>query len=252
MLLPAPEHRLVLTTEMLLRCEDSSRMMLTSSAVATRSRTRCLHACADVSLVLTSSSLGLACSQLHETPLRHPGHDLQTRVEHETKEGSWYVFFALVSVCTYRGRSGDIELWNEAERALAQAMDEFIGEGNWRVNPGDGAFYGPKIDIKVMDAMERVHQCATVQLDFQLPLRFNLRYKTAHGAGESVSRSRESYSHYTDTLIQDFETPIIVHRAMLGSVERMTAVLCEHYGGKWPFWLSPRQVHRSSLPALFV
>ena len=63
---------------------------------------------------------------------------------------------------------GDLELWERAESALAEAMDSFIGKGNWRVNPGDGAFYGPKIDIKVMDAMDRVHQCATIQLDFQL------------------------------------------------------------------------------------
>lgn len=120
---------------------------------------------------------------------------------------------------------GDIELWDRAEAALARAMDEFIGEGNWRVNPGDGAFYGPKIDIKVMDAMDRVHQCATIQLDFQLPIRFNLQYTT--GSKEEGKQ---------------FARPVMIHRAMLGSVERMFAVLCEHFGGKWPFWLSPRQV----------
>jgi threonyl-tRNA synthetase len=120
---------------------------------------------------------------------------------------------------------GAIELWDKAEAALANAMDAFGGKGSWRINPGDGAFYGPKVDIKVMDAMERIHQCATVQLDFQLPIRFKLQYTTANkGDGEQ------------------FAAPIIVHRAMLGSVERMFAVLCEHYGGKWPFWLSPRQV----------
>uniref|UniRef100_A0A7S2SGE3 Probable threonine--tRNA ligase, cytoplasmic n=1 Tax=Rhizochromulina marina TaxID=1034831 RepID=A0A7S2SGE3_9STRA len=119
---------------------------------------------------------------------------------------------------------GDVALWNEAEADLAAAMNDFAGEGNWKVNPGDGAFYGPKIDIKVMDAMERVHQCATVQLDFQLPIRFDLKYKSGSSEGAN-----------------EFERPIIVHRAMLGSVERMTAVLIEHYGGKWPFWLSPRQ-----------
>ena len=118
---------------------------------------------------------------------------------------------------------GDIELWNRAEAALATAMNHFIGEGNWRENPEDGAFYGPKIDIKVMDAMERVHQCATIQLDFQLPIRFNLQYTTANKD-------------------KQFDRPVMIHRAMLGSVERMFAVLCEHYGGKWPFWLSPRQV----------
>lgn len=120
---------------------------------------------------------------------------------------------------------GEKELWDRAESALAKAMNQFAGEGGWRVNPGDGAFYGPKIDIKVMDAMERVHQCATIQLDFQLPIRFDLKYNTG---------SKEKG--------QEFARPVMVHRAMLGSVERMFAVLCEHWGGKWPFWISPRQV----------
>lgn len=71
--------------------------------------------------------------------------------------------------------------------------------------------------------MERIHQCATVQLDFQLPIRFGLEYKAA-AEGEDA-----------------FQRPVMVHRAMLGSVERMAAVLTEHWGGKWPFWLSPRQ-----------
>jgi threonyl-tRNA synthetase len=120
---------------------------------------------------------------------------------------------------------GDVELWDRAEAALAEAMDRFAGKGSWRYNPGDGAFYGPKIDIKVMDAMDRVHQCATVQLDFQLPIRFDLQYTT--GVNEEGKQ---------------FARPVMIHRAMLGSVERMFAVLCEHYGGKWPLWLSPRQV----------
>lgn len=119
---------------------------------------------------------------------------------------------------------GDVALWKKAEAALAAAMDSFAGPKQWRVNPGDGAFYGPKIDIKVMDAMDRVHQCATVQLDFQLPIRFNLEYNTGLEGADKFAR------------------PVMVHRAMLGSVERMFAVLCEHYGGKWPLWLSPRQV----------
>merc|ERR1711988_430064 len=74
---------------------------------------------------------------------------------------------------------GSQELWDMAESQLAAALDEFAGPGNWRVNPKDGAFYGPKIDIKVFDALERKHQCATVQLDFQMPIRFNLRYAAA-------------------------------------------------------------------------
>ncbi len=119
---------------------------------------------------------------------------------------------------------GERELWDTAEAALREALDTFNGKGNWRVNPGDGAFYGPKIDIKVMDAMDRVHQCATVQLDFQLPIRFDLKYTT-----DSKEEGKQ------------FARPVIVHRAMLGSVERMFAVLCEHWGGKWPLWISPRQ-----------
>jgi threonyl-tRNA synthetase len=118
---------------------------------------------------------------------------------------------------------GEIELWDLAEEKLAEALDEFAGAGNWKVNPGDGAFYGPKIDIKVFDAMDRIHQCATVQLDFQLPIRFGLEYKSGTEGEDS------------------FQRPVMVHRAMLGSVERMAAVLTEHWGGKWPFWLSPRQ-----------
>jgi len=118
-----------------------------------------------------------------------------------------------------------MDLWDRAEAALADALNNFIGEGNWRENPGDGAFYGPKIDIKVMDALERVHQCATIQLDFQLPIRFDLKYTT-----DSKEEGKQ------------FARPIIVHRAMLGSVERMFAVLCEHWAGKWPLWISPRQV----------
>ncbi|XP_071871720.1 threonine--tRNA ligase isoform X1 [Bombus fervidus] len=114
---------------------------------------------------------------------------------------------------------GDIEMWDQAEKALAESLDAF-GEP-WKINPEDGAFYGPKIDITIMDALKRHHQCATIQLDFQLPIRFNLSY-----INESGEKTR----------------PVIIHRAILGSVERMIAILTESYAGKWPFWLSPRQV----------
>ncbi|XP_018563322.1 threonine--tRNA ligase, cytoplasmic isoform X2 [Anoplophora glabripennis] len=114
---------------------------------------------------------------------------------------------------------GDIEIWNDAEKALAGSLDAF-GEP-WKLNPGDGAFYGPKIDITIQDALKRFHQCATIQLDFQLPIRFNLSYVSESG---------------------DKKRPVIIHRAVLGSVERMIAILTESYAGKWPFWLSPRQV----------
>ncbi|XP_055642337.1 threonine--tRNA ligase 1, cytoplasmic isoform X2 [Toxorhynchites rutilus septentrionalis] len=114
---------------------------------------------------------------------------------------------------------GDIEVWNEAEKALAESLDKF--EQPWKENPGDGAFYGPKIDITIMDALKRHHQCATIQLDFQLPIRFNLNYIDDNG---------------------EKKRPVIIHRAVLGSVERMIAILTESYAGKWPFWLSPRQI----------
>ncbi|KAF7989743.1 hypothetical protein HCN44_008417 [Aphidius gifuensis] len=114
---------------------------------------------------------------------------------------------------------GDIEVWNQAEKALEDSLNAF-GEP-WSINPQDGAFYGPKIDITIMDALKRAHQCATIQLDFQLPIRFDLSYINEQG-----EKSR----------------PVIIHRAILGSVERMIAILTESYAGKWPFWLSPRQV----------
>nr|KAF6442524.1 hypothetical protein HJG63_018883 [Rousettus aegyptiacus] len=115
---------------------------------------------------------------------------------------------------------GDIEVWNQAEKQLENSLNEF-GE-KWELNPGDGAFYGPKIDIQIKDAIGRYHQCATIQLDFQLPIRFNLTFVSHDG--------------------DDKKKPVIIHRAILGSVERMIAILTENYGGKWPFWLSPRQV----------
>ncbi|KAK7116535.1 threonine--tRNA ligase 1, cytoplasmic-like isoform X1 [Littorina saxatilis] len=113
---------------------------------------------------------------------------------------------------------GEIAVWDKAEQALSEVLDA-SGE-KWELNPGDGAFYGPKIDITIQDALRRSHQCATIQLDFQLPERFSLTYIDDHG-----ERLR----------------PVIVHRAILGSVERLMAILCESFGGKWPFWLSPRQ-----------
>ncbi|XP_030582018.1 threonine--tRNA ligase, cytoplasmic [Archocentrus centrarchus] len=115
---------------------------------------------------------------------------------------------------------GDIAVWDQAEKQLENSLNEF-GEP-WRLNPGDGAFYGPKIDIKIKDAIGRYHQCATIQLDFQLPIRFNLTFVGKDG--------------------DDKSRPVIIHRAILGSVERMIAILTENYGGKWPLWLSPRQV----------
>ncbi|KAJ1651272.1 hypothetical protein IWQ61_008122 [Dispira simplex] len=113
---------------------------------------------------------------------------------------------------------GSLDEWTRAEQALEEALNS-TGQ-HWRIKPGDGAFYGPKIDVMVRDALGRSHQTATIQLDFQLPQRFHLRYQNEAGT---------------------YDTPVIIHRAVLGSVERMMAILIEHYAGKWPFWLSPRQ-----------
>lgn len=113
---------------------------------------------------------------------------------------------------------GEIEVWNSAEKQLSESLDAFGHP--WKLNPEDGAFYGPKIDIIIQDALRRSHQCATIQLDFQLPIRFNLKYSATDGTEKR---------------------PVIIHRAVLGSVERMIAILTENYAGKWPFWLSPRQ-----------
>ena len=134
---------------------------------------------------------------------------------------------------------GSEELWKTAEEQLKLALDQF-GKP-WKLNPGDGAFYGPKIDIKVMDAMQRKHQCGTIQLDFNLPKRFNLQYKT-----DTNTEHEETLVKYDDfeekRTRPGFERPVIIHRAILGSIERVMAVLAEHYAGKWPFWLSPRQI----------
>lgn len=118
---------------------------------------------------------------------------------------------------------GDIETWNEAEDQLRQALTRFKGD-DWTVNPGDGAFYGPKIDITIADALKRELQCATIQLDYQAPINFDMKY-TTEGTGEK-STAR----------------PVVIHRAIIGSFERFLGILIEHFAGKWPFWLSPRQV----------
>lgn len=88
---------------------------------------------------------------------------------------------------------GDDAMWDQAEAALAEALNKF-GKP-WKENPGDGAFYGPKIDIKVFDALKRPHQCGTVQLDFQLPIRFDLKYKTDQYEGSEAHSSKDHSSH---------------------------------------------------------
>ena len=112
-------------------------------------------------------------------------------------------------------RVGTDEIWNRAEDALMEALKAW--DRPYTVNEGDGAFYGPKIDVRVRDALGRWHQCATVQLDFNLPDRFDLSYEDSSGP----------------------QRPVIVHRAVLGSLERMVAILCEHWGGRWPLGYRP-------------
>uniref|UniRef100_A0AAX7VCF5 threonine--tRNA ligase n=1 Tax=Astatotilapia calliptera TaxID=8154 RepID=A0AAX7VCF5_ASTCA len=114
---------------------------------------------------------------------------------------------------------GEPDQWDTAEQQLERSLQQF-GE-RWELNPGDGAFYGPKIDILIKDAIGRQHQCATIQLDFQLPIRFDLQYVGRDG---------------------QLHRPVMIHRAVLGSLERMMAILAENFGGKWPLWLSPAQV----------
>ncbi len=114
---------------------------------------------------------------------------------------------------------GTIEDWDKAESILKEVLvDENIP---FDINEGDGAFYGPKIDIKLKDAIGRKWQCATIQCDFALPERFDLHYVDSDG-----KRKR----------------PVMLHRVILGALERFMGVLIEHYGGKFPVWLSPVQV----------
>lgn len=115
---------------------------------------------------------------------------------------------------------GELEMWNRAEASLEKVIQE--AGLHYEINAGDGAFYGPKIDFIIEDALGREWQTATVQLDFQLPLRFELKY---------VDENNE------------MQTPIVIHRAIYGSLERFMGVLIEHYAGAFPTWLAPIQCH---------
>lgn len=116
---------------------------------------------------------------------------------------------------------GDIETWNKAEADLKDILDNTFGEGNYEINEGDGAFYGPKIDLQMTDAIGREWQMGTIQLDFQLPLNFDLKYTDADGSQQR---------------------PVMIHRAMFGSMERFIGILIENFKGAFPFWLAPTQV----------
>ncbi|XDG02758.1 hypothetical protein ABKA04_002373 [Annulohypoxylon sp. FPYF3050] len=169
---------------------------------------------------------------------------------------------------------GQIETWDNAESMLKEALDGFAagpGGVSWTLNEGDGAFYGPKIDIKILDCLNREWQCATIQLDFMGPENFGLEYITSEvqtakpkqdelatpaaevkakdtqppnadvanaGAGDSGAKR----GRVVKPLSPGCARPVIIHRAMAGSIERFMGILIEHFAGKWPFWLSPRQV----------
>ncbi|KAI2603997.1 class II aaRS and biotin synthetase [Hypoxylon fragiforme] len=132
---------------------------------------------------------------------------------------------------------GTIEDWEGAEGALKRALDASGQE--WVINEGDGAFYGPKIDIILRDSNGKEHQTATIQLDFQLPKRFQLEYVAP---APEFERRGETTTDPDKLGVVGSVTPVLIHRAVLGSVERLMALLIEHYDGKWPFWLNPRQV----------
>ncbi|MCQ2978445.1 MAG: threonine--tRNA ligase [Clostridia bacterium] len=116
---------------------------------------------------------------------------------------------------------GDINLWNKAESELKEVLDELCGAGCYTINEGDGAFYGPKIDIKMKDCLGREWQMGTIQVDFQLPRRFNLSYIAEDGSKK---------------------VPVMLHRAIFGSLERFIGIITEHYAGAFPLWLAPVQV----------
>jgi threonyl-tRNA synthetase len=109
-------------------------------------------------------------------------------------------------------------IWNKAEQILSQALTE--NNSQFHINQADGAFYGPKIDVHLTDSLGRSHQCGTIQLDFQLPERFDIWYYDEKG---------------------ERQRPAVLHRAIFGSLERFIGILLEHYQGQLPMWLSSKQ-----------
>ena len=116
---------------------------------------------------------------------------------------------------------GDINVWNKAEDDLKEILENVFGKDGYELNEGDGAFYGPKIDLKMKDALGREWQTGTIQLDFQLPLNFGMKYIAQDGTEKQ---------------------PVMIHRAIFGSFERFIGVITENYKGNFPFWLNPYQV----------
>ena len=154
---------------------------------------------------------------------------MESQIKDEIKDileiaKKFYDIFGLQSILTLSTRPedfmGEISLWDKAEANLRDVLDEICGENNYRVNEGDGAFYGPKIDIKMKDCLGREWQMGTIQVDFQLPLRFNLSYIDSDG---------------------EKKTPIMIHRALFGSFERFIGIITEYFAGAFPTWLAPVQ-----------
>ncbi|KKK14914.1 hypothetical protein P175DRAFT_0504100 [Aspergillus ochraceoroseus IBT 24754] len=136
---------------------------------------------------------------------------------------------------------GELSTWDYAEEQLKKAMTKFKGK-DWIIDEGDGAFYGPKIDITIADALKREFQCATIQLDYQAPINFKLEYmagEKGQSAGDEKKPEGEAKSNEPGA---GRARPVVIHRAIIGSFERFLGILIEHFGGKWPFWISPRQI----------
>lgn len=156
---------------------------------------------------------------------------------------------------------GKLETWNNAEDQLRAAMTKFKGN-DWEVDEGDGAFYGPKIDVTIQDALKREFQCATIQLDYQMPVNFKLEYMTGETGAKAKPEEKSAGAPAAKTADKPAgdaakpdvpptnsdepgpgrARPVVIHRAIIGSFERFFGIIIEHFGGKWPFWLSPRQI----------
>ena len=120
-------------------------------------------------------------------------------------------------------------------------MTKFKGD-DWTIDEGDGAFYGPKIDITIADALKREFQCATIQLDYQAPLNFKLEYMTGEKTQATQEEAKKEADPKSNEPAPGRARPVVIHRAIIGSFERFLGIITEHFGGKWPFWISPRQV----------
>ena len=129
-------------------------------------------------------------------------------------------YYIVLSTRPEEGYIGDINIWNKSEAILKEACEKSGHE--FKINPGDGAFYGPKLDFKLKDSMGRIWQCGTIQLDMNLPERFDCFYIDSDG---------------------EKKRPIMLHRACLGSIERFIGIIIEHFGGAFPVWLAPLQVN---------